>query len=176
VILENRDLRDARIEAQLIVPRLIYTEDVGHLRVGHHGHGQRVVRRFHDDIMLAETTHAAAGAVNDALGLRLGRQRREFVGYHARLPLVAIGHAQNFGRRHLLVARAERAIRRERQRRLALALHDHLVRTLGAFGGDHYPFLGHEILAEFRHEEVSSRNSLRLFRGNRRMNLWTKRS
>jgi hypothetical protein len=44
-----------------------------------------------------------------------------------------------------------------------LAFHDHLVGTLGAFSGDHDPFLGHEVLAEFRHEMASYGNSVRLF-------------
>jgi hypothetical protein len=154
VILEDGDLGDAWIEAELVMTDLINTKDVSHLRIWHHRHGQGVIGRLHDDVVLSESAHRPARPMDGALGQGIGRECRKLVRDHARLPSVSVGQAQDLWRRLARVAGAERTLFRKRNSRFGFAMHGHLIGTLGAFGGNHDPLFGHEILAEFRHEET----------------------
>ena len=83
VILEDSDLRDARIKAELVMTDLINAKDVSHLRIGHHRHGQGVIGRLHDNVVLSESAHRAARTMDGALGQDVGRECRKLVGHHA---------------------------------------------------------------------------------------------
>ena len=135
---------------------LINAKDVSHLRIGHHRHGQGVIGRLHDHIVLSESAHRAPRTVDGALGQDVGRQCRKLVGHHARFPSVSIGQAQDLGRRLAFVARAEWAFFGKRNSRFGFAMYGHLIGALGAFSGNYHPLFRHEILAEFGHECTSN--------------------
>ena len=73
VILENGDMRDARVEAQGVVPRLVDPQQISDVNIRHAGDGMRVVGRIDDHVMNAETAHAAPGTMNSTDGLHLWR-------------------------------------------------------------------------------------------------------
>ncbi len=54
VILEDRNVRDARIEAQFIVASFIDMENFRHVGIGQQGQNLRVVGRLHDHIVNPE--------------------------------------------------------------------------------------------------------------------------
>ena len=60
MILEDRNVRDARIEAEFIVASLIDMEDFRHVGIGHQGQNLSVVGRLHDHIVNPEAVYRPA--------------------------------------------------------------------------------------------------------------------
>ena len=151
VILEDRNVRDARVEAEFIVASLIDMEDFRHVGIGHQGQNLRVVGRLHNHIVNSKAVYRSAQTVYRARRRCFAGKSRKFIGYYARVPRNIHGgrYAQNFRRSQLLVARTKRAVRDKRCHRLPLAVARHFFRTAGALGCDHNPFLSSKILTQF---------------------------
>src|SRR5271157_1436474 len=111
---------------------------------------------------------------NGAVGLALRRQGRILVRHHPRLPPVAaVGQPQDLGWGLVLVAGAERTIGRERNRRLGCTTHHHFIGTLGAIGGNHHPFFGHEVLPQLGHRlRTSVKTAMTSFYGTVQTEIW----
>jgi hypothetical protein len=74
MILEDGDMGNARVKAELIVACLVDTHDVGDVDIGHERHSLGVVRGFDDHVVDAEPLDGAAGAVHGAGGWDLTSQ------------------------------------------------------------------------------------------------------
>ena len=151
VILEDRNERDARVEAEFIVASFVDAEDFRHVGIGHQGHHLRVVGRLHDHIVDAEAVYRPARTVYSARRLHIAGDSRKLIRHHSRLPrnIQRGGYPHYFRGSQLFVSRAKRTARDKRCRRFPLAVARHFFRTAGALGCDYHPFLSSKILAQF---------------------------
>jgi hypothetical protein len=104
-------------------------------------------------VVNAKASHAAAGAMDGAGGLDVGRQGSEFVGHDAHLPgAAAVGRKAHYlGRSFAFVARAEGASFYKGRHDLGGAFAGQFFGTLGALGGDDDPLFGEVVLAYLGH-------------------------
>src|SRR5580700_4212430 len=94
--------------------------------------------------------------MDGARGRDFAGEGGELVGDDANLTgTVAVWQAEDFGWRLILVPGTEWAVLGEGRQFPRGTVHDQLLRTLGAFGGDDDPFLGEEILSQFWHSAGS---------------------
>jgi hypothetical protein len=111
VILEDRHMRDARVQAQFVIARLIGAQNIGDMRVRHQRHRLRVIRRFDDHIVDTEPLNRPPRAMNGPRRRNLARQGRKLVRYHAYLPRpISVRQPENFGGRQVLISRTERTV------------------------------------------------------------------
>src|SRR5664279_3086371 len=64
MILENRDVRDSGIEAKLVVPGFVDSQNFSHVGVGHQGKYLGVIGGLNDHVMNPKTTNHSPGTVN----------------------------------------------------------------------------------------------------------------
>jgi aspartate-semialdehyde dehydrogenase len=86
VVFEDGHLGDARIEAQIVIPRLKHAYHLADLRRGLQRRVRRVVGCFNDHFVMAESADRPPRALDAPLRSRLGRKRRKFVVHHPQLP------------------------------------------------------------------------------------------
>lgn len=95
-----------------------------------------------------------ARAMDRAHGFTIGRESGELVRDDALRPAIPLRKPKDLGRVWLSWPGQDGHF--SEKDTAGFALHSHRVGTLGPLGGNHDPFLGHEILAEFRHSEPPS--------------------
>ena len=60
VILEDGNVGDARVEAELVIARFVGAQDIRDVGIGHQRHRLRVVRRLDDHVVHTEALDRAA--------------------------------------------------------------------------------------------------------------------
>src|SRR5215471_13447988 len=149
MILEDGDVGDAGIVAEGVIARLVGTDQVGQVRLGHDGHNLRVVRSVDNDVMHAETFHGAVGTADDARRLGIARQGAELVGDDPHLPTggTVTRKTLNFRWGLGLVARTKHTRLNKWRYDLGWAVGGELFGAFGALFRDDDPLFGEKVLA-----------------------------
>src|SRR3984885_10614273 len=148
VVLEDRDVVHAMVQAQRVVPLLINTQNLPHLLLAEKCYAARVVRAVDDHFVESKTVNAPPQVLQASRWLHLARECRKLVGNYPHLPSIAFcRRSHHLGGSLVLVSRAKGTSFHEGRGRLSWAVRDQFFWPLGPFRGDDDPFLRKEVLA-----------------------------